>query len=47
MEAARLKKPFLVGWSYGGRIILEYLTEYGDKNIAGINFVSAFTKLDA
>jgi non-heme chloroperoxidase len=45
MEAARLKKPFLVGWSYGGRIILEYLTEYGDKNIAGINFVGAFTKL--
>jgi non-heme chloroperoxidase len=45
MEAARLKKPFLVGWSQGGRIILEYLTEYGDKNIAGINFVGAFTKL--
>jgi non-heme chloroperoxidase len=45
MEATRLKKPFLVGWSYGGRIILEYLTEYGDKNIAGINFVGAFTKL--
>jgi non-heme chloroperoxidase len=45
MEAARLKKPLLAGWSYGGRIILEYLTEFGDKNIAGINFVSAFTKL--
>jgi non-heme chloroperoxidase len=45
MESARLKKPFLAGWSYGGRIILEYLMEYGDKNIAGINFVSAFTKV--
>jgi non-heme chloroperoxidase len=45
MEAARLKKPFLAGWSYGGRIIMEYLMEYGDTNIAGINFVSAFTKV--
>jgi non-heme chloroperoxidase len=45
IEAARLKKPFLAGWSYGGRIIMEYLMEYGDKNIAGINFVSAFTKV--
>ena len=46
MEAAKLKKPVLVGWSYGGRIITEYLMEYGDKNIAGINFVGAFTKVD-
>jgi len=46
MEAAKLKKPVLVGWSYGGRIIAEYLMEYGDKNIAGINFVGAFLKVD-
>jgi len=46
IEAAKLKKPILVGWSYGGRIIAEYLMEYGDKNIAGINFVGAFTKVD-
>jgi non-heme chloroperoxidase len=46
LEAAQLKKPILVGWSYGGRIIAEYLMEYGDKNIAGINFVSAFLKVD-
>ena len=45
MEGAKLKKPVLVGWSYGGRIIAEYLMEYGDKNIAGINFVAAFTKV--
>lgn len=45
MEAAKLKKPVLVGWSYGGRIIAEYLMEFGDKNIAGINFVGAFTKV--
>jgi non-heme chloroperoxidase len=46
LEAATLKKPVLVGWSYGGRIIAEYLMDYGDKNIAGINFVGAFTKVD-
>ncbi len=45
MEAAKLKKPVLVGWSYGGRIIAEYLMEYGDERIAGINFVAAFTKV--
>jgi pimeloyl-ACP methyl ester carboxylesterase len=45
MEGAKLEKPVLVGWSYGGRIIAEYLMEYGDKNIAGINFVAAFTKV--
>lgn len=46
MEAANLKKPVLVGWSYGGRIIAEYLMEHGDKNIAGVNFVGAFLKVD-
>lgn len=46
MEAAKLKKPVLVGWSYGGRIIAEYLMEYGDKNIGGIHFVGAFLKVD-
>ncbi|HEU4345263.1 MAG TPA: alpha/beta hydrolase [Candidatus Binatia bacterium] len=45
IEGAKLKKPVLVGWSYGGRIIAEYLMEYGDKQIAGINFVAAFTKV--
>ncbi len=46
MEAAKLNKPVLVGWSYGGRIIAEYLMEYGDKNIGGILFVGAFLKVD-
>jgi pimeloyl-ACP methyl ester carboxylesterase len=46
IEAARLSRPVLVGWSYGGRIIAEYLMEYGDGSIAGINFVAAFTKVD-
>jgi non-heme chloroperoxidase len=45
MEGAKLKRPILVAWSYGGRIVVEYLMKYGDKNIAGINFVGAFTKV--
>lgn len=45
MEEAKLRRPVLVGWSYGGRIVVEYLMEYGDKNIGGINFVGAFTKV--
>jgi pimeloyl-ACP methyl ester carboxylesterase len=46
MDAAKLNRPVLVGWSYGGRIIAEYLMEHGDKSIGGINFVGAFTKVD-
>ena len=45
MDAAKLEKPVLVGWSYGGRIIAEYMMEYGDGKIAGIHFVGAFTKV--
>ena len=45
IDGAKLKQPVLVGWSYGGRIIAEYLMEYGDKSIAGINFVAAFTRV--
>lgn len=44
IEGAKLKNPVLVGWSYGGRIIAEYLMHYSDKSIAGINFVAAFTR---
>jgi len=46
IEQSKLKKPVLVGWSYGGRVIAEYLMQFGDKNIAGINFVGAFTKVE-
>ena len=44
IKEARLRRAVLVGWSYGGRIIAEYLMHYGDKAIAGINFVAAVTK---
>jgi len=41
---AGLQRPVLVGWSYAGRVICDYLLTYGDDSIAGINFVDAMTK---
>jgi non-heme chloroperoxidase len=41
LAAKRLKRPVLVGWSMGGRIIRQYLMNYGDAAIAGINFVGS------
>ena len=47
MEAFNLKRPMLVGWSYAGRIVSDYVTAHGTKRIAGINYVCARTKNDA
>jgi non-heme chloroperoxidase len=41
MAAKGLKRPVLVGWSMGGRVIRQYLINYGDAAIAGINFVAS------
>jgi pimeloyl-ACP methyl ester carboxylesterase len=41
IDAKGLRKPVLVGWSMGGRIIGQYLTVHGDKRLSGINFVGA------
>jgi pimeloyl-ACP methyl ester carboxylesterase len=41
LEAKKLKRPVLVGWSMGGRIIRQYLMTYGDAALAGINFVAS------
>ncbi len=40
-----LHKPILVGWSYGGLIINDYLRVYGDNAISGINYVGAAMQL--
>jgi non-heme chloroperoxidase len=36
-----LRKPILVGWSYGGFIINDYLATYGQDAVGGINYVGA------
>jgi pimeloyl-ACP methyl ester carboxylesterase len=41
MAAKGLKRPVLVGWSMGGRVIRQYLINHGDAAIAGINFVAS------
>lgn len=41
MAAKGLTRPVLVGWSMGGRVIRQYLINYGDAEIAGINFVAS------
>ena len=44
IDAAGLKRPVLVGWSYAGRVISDYVTNRGADGIAGINFVDASIK---
>jgi non-heme chloroperoxidase len=46
MAAAGLRRPLLVGWSYAGRVIADYLAVHGSTGIAGIHFVNARTKSD-
>jgi pimeloyl-ACP methyl ester carboxylesterase len=41
MSAKVLKRPVLVGWSMGGRVIRQYLINYGDAALGGINFVAS------
>lgn len=46
IAAAGLRRPVLVGWSYAGRVISDYLGVYGSAGIAGIDFVNARTNAD-
>ena len=46
MKATGLKKPVLVGWSYAGRVMADYLRIHGAANVAAINFVSARSGID-
>ena len=41
IDAKRLHRPILVGWSMGGRIIGQYLAVRGAAALGGINLVSA------
>lgn len=40
-----LDRPVLSGWSYGPIVILDYIRHYGEDAIAGVQFVSAISKL--
>ncbi|MGQ3676342.1 alpha/beta fold hydrolase [Xanthobacter sp. TB0139] len=43
LEQCELTKPVLVGWSYAGRIISDYLSIHGSAALGGIVFVDAVT----
>ena len=47
IDSLGLKEPVLVGWSYGGVIMSDYLAVYGDEAIAGTQWVGAVTRLGA
>jgi non-heme chloroperoxidase len=46
IDAAGLKRPVLVGWSYGGRVLADYLKTHGASHLAGLNYVDALSKAD-
>jgi len=41
IEELDLDRPILVGWSYGGVVIGDYLRRFGAERIGGINLVAA------
>jgi pimeloyl-ACP methyl ester carboxylesterase len=46
METTKLKRPVLVGWSYGGNVIADYLKVHGAGSLAGLNYVDTVIKFD-
>jgi non-heme chloroperoxidase len=41
----RLDRPVLVGWSYGGLIMCDYMRAYDQEDVSGINFVGGAVSL--
>lgn len=46
IDQLNLNRPVLVGWSYGGFIISDYLRAHGEDAVAGINFAGAAVLLN-
>jgi len=46
IQAAGLKRPVIVAWSYGGRVVGNYLKFYGDGHIAALDLVDIRTKTE-
>jgi non-heme chloroperoxidase len=46
IQAAGLKHPVIVAWSYGGRVVGNYLKYYGDSHLAGLDLVDIRTKTE-
>lgn len=39
IQELNLKRPVLVGWSYGGYVINDYIRAYGESSFSGVNYV--------
>ena len=45
IEQLRLDRPVLVGWSYGGFVICDYLRAHGQDRVAAVDFVGGLVTL--
>ena len=45
IQALKLDRPVVCGWSYGPLVILDYVRHYGEEAIGGMIFVGGVTKL--
>jgi non-heme chloroperoxidase len=41
IEQLGVDRPVLVGWSYGGFVVTDYLAVYGERGLAAVNLVGA------
>jgi pimeloyl-ACP methyl ester carboxylesterase len=44
IQTHNLERPVLVGWSYGGYVIADYVRKFGDAGLGGLVFVGVSTK---
>ncbi|MEO9599500.1 alpha/beta hydrolase [Parasphingorhabdus sp.] len=42
ITATGAQNPVLVGWSFGARVIMDYLRHYGDASVAGLVFLGGY-----
>ena len=47
IDQLRLDRPVLVGWSYGGFIVCDYVRAHGQDHIAAIDLIGGAVKLGA
>jgi pimeloyl-ACP methyl ester carboxylesterase len=45
IRSLNLERPILSGWSYGGVVIGDYLSRYGEGRVGGIHLVGAICRL--
>lgn len=47
IKATGLRRPVIVGWSYGGFVAVDYLRIHGSRNVAGLSLVGSLGGLTA